>query len=261
MLPGRRPLDQFRILLTRQSGFNDELAEKLERLGAGTVEVPVIEVQATNNIPGQAKDGHSESLYSDVIFVSRNAAEYGFDRLALLPELDRARLLAVGEATAGVLESRGVTVIYPKEGVGGEALLALPDLCEWSGRHVLIVRGESGREWLKDELERRGALVEYLVAYRRITPANGVIEFGNTMRNRRTNAIFIHSRSGLEGILYLAGQAGVSLQDTLLVVGAERIRQAAVAAGWTSEVLVAASPGADDMVAALKDFDQPMSQI
>ena len=39
------------------------------------------------------------------------------------------------------------------------------------GREVLIVRGAGGREYLKDELERRGARVRYATVYRRLKPA------------------------------------------------------------------------------------------
>ncbi|MBU6488715.1 MAG: fused uroporphyrinogen-III synthase HemD/membrane protein HemX [Burkholderiales bacterium] len=56
-----------------------------------------------------------------------------------------------------------------------EALLAALEqrlgLASLSGRAVLIVRGDGGREWLADRLREAGAQVEAVCAYRRIVPA------------------------------------------------------------------------------------------
>jgi uroporphyrinogen-III synthase len=41
---------------------------------------------------------------------------------------------------------------------------------DWAGRRVLVVRGEDGRDWLAEQLARRGAQVDFVAAYRRVAP-------------------------------------------------------------------------------------------
>jgi uroporphyrinogen-III synthase len=51
-----------------------------------------------------------------------------------------------------------------------EALLALIDVARFKGRKVLLVRGQSGRELLPEQLTAQGMELETLVAYRRLPP-------------------------------------------------------------------------------------------
>lgn len=109
--------------------------------------------------------------YDLAVFVSANAVEKAFSRMAALPET--VRCAAVGKATLAALEERGVTnVLLPRSGFDSESLLELPELQSVSGSRIVIFRGEGGRELLADELRRRGAIVDYAECYRRIKPAN-----------------------------------------------------------------------------------------
>ena len=247
-----QPLIRFRVLLTRQSEFKDDLVAKLEVLGASTAAVPVLAVCPTGGPQCRAGMSIRDRPYTDVIFVSRNAVVHGLARAKELPGFDQARVLAVGKATARALEARGITALSPEQGSGSEALIALPPLSDWSGRTVLIVRGTQGREWLKEEIERRGSSVEYMAAYCVSTPVEGADMLARTAREFNPNVIFIHSRAALENMLKISAEAAVSLAGTPLVVGAEPVRDAALAAGWSSTgVHVAGSPGDNDMLAAL----------
>ncbi|MGR5519022.1 uroporphyrinogen-III synthase, partial [Vibrio harveyi] len=51
-----------------------------------------------------------------------------------------------------------------------EALYARLDVPSLSGREVLIVRGNGGREWLADQLREVGVSVRTVEAYRRSVP-------------------------------------------------------------------------------------------
>lgn len=246
-----KALDRFRVLLTRQSGLNNNLVVSLEASGASIAEVPVLSVSEAESQDAAANIVSKGPDFTDIIFVSRNAVTHGLSRARVLPGFEKARVLAVGGATASELTARGIAVTTPESGSGSEALMALPTLSNWSGRSVLIVRGLTGREWLGEELERRGAKVKYLAAYQLSTPVDGARDLARTMREFRPNVLFIHSRAALDSILNMSDEAGVSLLEIPMVAGAEPIREAALAIGWLSPVRVAASPGDVDMLAVL----------
>jgi uroporphyrinogen III methyltransferase/synthase len=86
----------------------------------------------------------------------------------------------VGPASAQALATHGVAppahrVIKPDTHADdarqdSEALYARLDVPSLSGREVLIVRGNGGREWLADQLREAGASVRTVEAYRRSVP-------------------------------------------------------------------------------------------
>jgi uroporphyrinogen-III synthase len=51
-----------------------------------------------------------------------------------------------------------------------EALWAQLQRLDWRDARVLMVRGETGRDWLGDTLGLRGAQVAHVSAYRRVVP-------------------------------------------------------------------------------------------
>jgi uroporphyrinogen-III synthase len=248
-------LGRFRVLLTRQSGLNDNLVAKLDALGVRTAEVPALSVSEAGPPEPLVNKQLNEEEYSDVIFVSRNAVEHGLSRAMTMPGFGKARILAVGNATAGALTDMGIPARKPRDGSGSEALMALPELSGWSGRTVLIVRGMVGREWLAEELLRRGAVVDYLEAYRASTPVGGAERLARSIREFKPNMLFIHSSAGLKSILQMSGKAKALLMNVPMVAGAESIRDIALAAGWSARVQVAVSPGDSDMLSAFSSFE------
>ncbi|WP_409421356.1 uroporphyrinogen-III synthase [Pseudaeromonas sp. ZJS20] len=83
--------------------------------------------------------------------------------------------LAVGPATAAAWQQAGIQALAPAQ-ADSEGLLALPALQPEAvaGRPVLILRGDSGREFLAQQLTARGARVRYCECYRRETlPLDG----------------------------------------------------------------------------------------
>ncbi|GAA4494814.1 uroporphyrinogen-III synthase [Pseudaeromonas paramecii] len=76
--------------------------------------------------------------------------------------------LAVGPATAAAWQQAGIQALAPEQ-ADSEGLLALPALQPQAvaDRPVLILRGDSGREFLAQQLTARGARVRYCECYRR----------------------------------------------------------------------------------------------
>ncbi len=136
------------------------------------VSVPTLEIV---NVP--VSDAQRKTLLTcadchAVVFVSRNAVVHA-NAIAPLASLAMRAVFAPGVATADALEDVGVDdVITPDCGNDSESLLALPQLQNIGGKHVLIVRGLGGRDELRDKLVGRDARVDYVEVYRRRPPAD-----------------------------------------------------------------------------------------
>lgn len=234
-------------MVTRPEHQAEALAALLAGEGARVFRFPVIAIEPAAVDDTRALAGLPE--YTLCIFISANAVRFG------LPFLKRAggpwsgqRLAAVGRATARALTEAGMPApIHPDETFTSEALLAMDELgpASVAGRHVLIVRGQGGRELLADALRERGAKVDYLEVYRRVVPKQRPETLMRALRDGRMDIITITSGEGLENLVGMLGDnGGDTLRATPLLVVSQAIAQRARALGWHGDVLV--SPRADD---------------
>jgi len=157
------------------------LVAALERHGLRTHQFPLLDIAPTPNLDDLRAALGDPSRYSLVVFVSPNAVQQAF---AAMPEGFRwpqeVPVAVVGPASALALAQHGVAppahrVIQPDTHADdarqdSEALYARLDVPSLSGREVLIVRGNGGREWLADQLREAGASVRTVEAYRRSVP-------------------------------------------------------------------------------------------
>lgn len=157
------------------------LVAALERHGLRTLQFPLLDIAPTPNLDDLRAALADPSRYALVVFVSPNAVQQAF---AAMPEGFRwpqdVPAAVVGPASAQALAAHGVAaptyrVIRPDSHADdarqdSEALYARLDVATLSGREVLIVRGNGGREWLADRLREAGVAVRAVEAYRRGVP-------------------------------------------------------------------------------------------
>lgn len=114
-----------------------------------------------------------------VVFVSPNAVDAAFARLQHLHLAWPASVAlgVMGVASKLALAQHGVrddryTIFSPRDvqRTDSETLFAALDLQTLQGQRVLIIRGESGRDFLADALAENGIEVEQLSAYQRSLP-------------------------------------------------------------------------------------------
>ena len=247
------PLSGCRILVTRPASQAATLCEAIREAGGDPVAFPVLRI-----VPRSAADVAADLAAlpkPDVaVFVSRNAVEHG------LPHVHGAgaSLAAVGPATADAIRDAGAHVdIVPADGADSEHLWAEPALADVSGRNVLIIRGESGRELLADSLRKRGATVHYLPVYRREPAALPVAELdavASALGRGEIDFIVVLSIETMQNLLALLPASGDDLlrQSTLVAPG-ERVIQGACELVPGMAVCRASGPGASDIVNAMID--------
>jgi uroporphyrinogen-III synthase len=252
------PLASRTVVVTRPAGQADAQIDRLRTLGARVVHVPLVAIEPPSD-PERARATleRLDELHL-AIFVSANAVS---GALALLrPGVGLPaglRVAAVGKATAAALRAHAITVDHVPEGrFDSESLLALDALqaASVSGRRVLIVRGEGGRETLAEGLRVRGALVEYAEVYQRVKPVVDVAALEAEGRAGRIDALLITSGEALAYLLELVPPSpGSWMARAVLVVPSERVREYARRLGYPGAAVVARDASDRGLVDALRE--------
>lgn len=111
--------------------------------------------------------------YSLIIFVSVNAVLSFFNLFGAnaLKNLSVTKVLAIGSSTAQSLESYVMQkVIYPLSEYeqNSEGFLSLPALADTTKDHILLVRGDTSRDYIAIDLASRSAGFSELITYQTI---------------------------------------------------------------------------------------------
>ena len=219
-----RPLQGVGVLVTRPRIQANELVNAIEAQGGHAFCFPVIEIAPfdTNIVDTEAAALERPDI---VIFVSRNAVEYG------IRYTDGGLIAVIGPATANAVRAAGRVVdIQPASGFDSEHLLA-------------------------EELTARGALVDYVSVYERRQPEPGpetLAELESQWRQGHINVVTVMSVQSLTNLIdMLPAWCGQQLELTPLVTPAGRVLKEALDRYPASRPILAPGPGADDMVKAI----------
>ncbi len=245
-----------RILLTRPEGQVEPLAARLREQGAQVSHFPAIRIALT------PLDSTAQALAEQatfVVFVSTNAVRgliAGSDQL--VQTVRRASMIAaIGPATEAALEQAGLEpgIVAPPP-YNSEALLSTSFLQDLKHHRVVIVRGQSGREKLAEELRNRGAEVQYLEVYRR-NPPDGALSLKETSGGP-PDAICVTSVEIAENLREcIVPEEKNDLMGCGLIAGNARIAAACQKLGYTALPGIADNPGDDAMFKALKTYFPP----
>lgn len=170
-----RPLSGKIIVVTRPKKQADGLVEKLRSAGADVIEAPLIRIAPPKSYG--PLDGSLKRLesFDAVIFTSANAAEAFLKRsqkIGLGLPARPKRLFAIGPQTAQTLRRYGWAGARSPRTYRGEELAE--SLGRVKGWRILIPRAEIAREILPAALEKRGAKVILVDAYRTVADPIGL---------------------------------------------------------------------------------------
>jgi len=239
------------VILTRQADFLGNCRAVLEYLGHPAVHLPTLETKVSTNADLEYKLANLDH-YTDIIFVSRNSVDMGMQLIngyGGLPE--KIRVMTVGPETAKQLYKMGIEALFPKVGVGAEALLKVSQIKDMSGHNVLIMRGAGGLNWPSEELRKRGAQVDHANCYMQLLPSGSAQKLATILgEHSRLGGVFVHSEQSVINLISMAGLGAKKLSQTKLVAGSQRIADAAINRGWEGEIVVAESPSNKHMMLA-----------
>jgi uroporphyrinogen-III synthase len=231
------------ILNTRPLHQQAALTALLERDGARVLSFPVIEIVASG---ASAKDFGG---YDILLFVSRNAVDYGLREVDPGSLPDRMQFGVIGAATReallGLIGDPGPRLIE-SEPYNSEALLSAPALSIVAGKRILILRGQAGRNLLGDELTARGARVDYREVYRRELPARDPAAFDRLTEAAFPTLVILTSNEGMHNLFELVEtRAAARLRGVPWLLISERMRESALKLGHNGPIVIAQSASDD----------------
>lgn len=246
-----------RILVTRPEKQGRELVKTLKQNGFEAISTPFFDYQENASI-----NTYKQLLAQTpdiIIFVSAAAVTFANSALPL-KEWPKATWVAVGKATSRKLQSYGIENVKSPSLQTSEGVLLLPELQQLINKNIVIVRGESGREHMAQQLSARGANVQYLEAYQRhwfeLTQATI-----KQWQQHDVNSITITSNDLLESVVQLINnQADSKYRDLwkntcLWIVASERIANHALTLG-IKHVVCSAGASDEAILSALRNTEQ-----
>ena len=243
------------VLITRPIELSAGIESLVLQQGGVPHLFPTLEIRlspADELQPHLARIGAGDIL----IFVSTNAVRGVFRTIGkeLHQRLTSAQLAAVGDRTQAALADEGMFVaITPgAHQQNTEGLLQHPLLQELHGNRVFIVRAQSGRQTLGDELMRRGARLEYIQAYQRRIPLDyDVRPVIRALETGRIQCVMLTSHDAFENLSRMLGERACSLlKGTQLLVPSQRIADKILTRD-TFSVSVANNASDEEMLLAL----------
>ncbi|WP_321149658.1 uroporphyrinogen-III synthase [Aeromonas jandaei] len=236
-------------LVVRPAAQATELAQLLRRHGHAPLCCPLLETVAGSDLPRLADMLQEADI---VIAVSIHAVHFAHDFLLQTgltwPHIE---YFAVGQASADAFAEVGVRAICPDD-PRSEGLLALPELHQVSGKRVVILRGNGGRDLIASTLASRGALVHYCAAYERHYPEFDGEALTSHWQAAGLDSLLVTSGELLQRLLELVPTSQQPwLFDRLLVVPSPRVAEMASAAGFI-HITIAQGASNQALMAALE---------
>lgn len=209
-----KPLAGKRIVVTRAPDQAQELIGALERIGAEVLLLPMVSFAPPYEWQQLDEQLRKLDFFDAIIFLSRNAVHYVFDRCAQLGikcEVMQTNhfIAAVGPATAYTLRDKGIRVDYVAEKGTGESL-ARELKQSLAGRRVLLPRSDKGDQHVTNVLREIGANVTEVIAYRTIAPTAVDSDTLGLIRRGEVDAVVFASPSAVRNFAAVVGAAEIS---------------------------------------------------
>jgi len=167
----KRPLFGKRIVVTRWRRQAGDLSLRLQGLGADVIHLPVIEIAPPAGWEDLDRAIGRLQEFAWIVFTSVNGVRFFMERLETLGldirRLGKARVCAIGEATASALEAFRLRVdLVPEKYLAETLAEILAGREDLHGKKILLPRGNLARKVLQERLEACGAEVEAVDTYR-----------------------------------------------------------------------------------------------
>ncbi|RPJ21807.1 MAG: uroporphyrinogen-III C-methyltransferase, partial [Desulfobacteraceae bacterium] len=208
----QRPLFGKRIVVTRAREQASDFVARLSELGAECVEFPSIEVIPPPNWKELDRAIGNLEAYQWLVFTSVNGVKYFFDRLEVSGQdarnLKGIKIAAIGPKTADAIRGKGVKPDLVPEEYRAEAVVEAFRNHGVKGLRILLPRAAEAREVLPQELEKMGATVEVVEAYRTVKPEGSKNEIRAMLEKADIHMVTFTSSSTVSNFMEMFEEEG-----------------------------------------------------
>jgi len=202
-----RPLKNKTIVLTRTVEQSKESSAIFSELGANVIVFPTLEIVPPNNWDEFDKLILSNKKIDFIVFTSAHAVTMflkRYNELNTAIELDKIKVIAVGNKTKSVCEENNIKVdILPKK-FSGEGVVEELSKHNLKDKLVFIPRSAIGREDLPKGLEELGAKIISIPVYNISLPSKDTLKTNIEKLNSAKADVFIFtSPSTFENFLLI----------------------------------------------------------
>lgn len=211
----KKPLFGKKVLVTRTRQQASKLSKQIEALGGEAIEFPTIKIVENNDFKDIDRAIGEVDKYKWIIFTSVNGVKYFFDRMKKLDFdirlLKKAKLCAIGPATAKALDDMGLMVEYVPEEYRAEAIVDILKDKIQPGDHVLLPRADIARKILVEELRKLGANVNNIAIYKTVIPNHDRGELIKLLKEKSIDVITFTSSSTARNFCEILGKDNLNL--------------------------------------------------
>jgi uroporphyrinogen-III synthase len=254
----RKPLSGKRVVVTRALEQSQSLVDALRDAGAETVLLPLVAFAPADNLSELDRHLKNEAEFDWLFFTSQNALRALQERCASLRRplaevFAGVRIAAVGPATADAVRAAGLPVPYVSTAHNGVAL-AKELRAEVYGKRVFLPRSDRANPELITELERHGAKVTPVVAYKNVPPTGELLEACGAVFRGQTDAVLFFSPSAVHHLRDLLGaQRFGDLSHQTMFVAIGPVSENALKAEGVDRILQASDTTVSAAVATLAE--------
>jgi uroporphyrinogen III methyltransferase/synthase len=248
-----------RVVITRAASQSSELFEKLAKRGAGPILLPLVSFAVPEDYAPLDAALLDWEEFDWVLFTSANAVHAVVTRSGdlgrnLNPSGKRPHVAVVGPATREEAEGAGFSVDYLARTHLGVALAE--ELGErLRAQRVFLPRSDRANPDLPAALQRLGAKVTEVIAYRTLPPSDVDQERVKHAVPGQADAILFFSPTAVHNFAELAGREQLGLlQSTLAIVAIGPITAGALHESGVQRMVVAADTTAAAVVDALEEY-------
>jgi uroporphyrinogen III methyltransferase/synthase len=218
-----RPLAGKRVAVLRAREQGSSAVDLLRERGAEPIFVPLLVITPPRDAEPLRRVLAHFSVWDCVAFTSANGVERTFEELARqgrdAAAFGRAKIAAIGPATAAALRARGVEPHVVAKESQGEGLAAELLATLHAGAKVLVLRALVAREVLPDALRAAGCHVDIVAVYETHPPSPEDVDALVKRLEQRT----------LDAILLTSGSTVTHLCDALGARAAELLANVCLA--------------------------------
>lgn len=248
-----------KILVTRPQPAGIALVDALRSQGKSAWNAPLINISPGSELEQLPEKLHHLNKDDFVFLLSKNAVYHANEYLHQrnMNWSDKLKYYGIGRSTAqyfNALTQR--PILWSEQGETSEVLLTLPSLQDVSGKRILLLRGNGGREHLATTLIERGAQIDYCECYKREPVCYQGDEFSQYWQQIGIDTLVVTSGEMLHHLYELIpdDDRKAWLNHCLLLVVSERLAKIARELGW-HDIIIAKSAENNALLQALTRTD------